>query len=148
MIQRKQTLWFLASSIIAALAFVLPFGFKNTTSLNSYQIKIRDFDAKTETLLILLFGAIVLVNLGAIFFFFFRNWQISTAILGIVLGVVAFAYEIYFSTKEGNTITFGIANSVLYIGLLLPLLTIALTFLAMRGVQQDIKLLKETDRLR
>ncbi|MBK7692159.1 MAG: DUF4293 family protein [Bacteroidetes bacterium] len=148
MIQRKQTLWFLASSIIAALAFVLPFGFKNTTSLNSYHINIRDFDAQTEIILILLFGAIVVVNLCAIFLFKKRPLQITASFVGIVLGVVAFAYEIYFSTKEGNTITFGIANSVLYIGLLLPLLSVALTFLAMRGVQQDIKLLKETDRLR
>ncbi len=148
MIQRKQTLWFLCSAIVAGLAFVLPFGFKNTTSLNSYNINIRDFNAQTDTWLMLFFGAIVLVNLVSIFLFKKRGLQITTSVLGIILGLGAFAYEIFFSTKEGNTITFGIANSVIYIGLIIPLISMVLTYMAMRGVKRDIKLLAETDRLR
>lgn len=148
MIQRKQTIWFLVSAVIAALAFEIPFGFKNTTSLTSYDINIHDFTALSSKVLLLGFGAILILNLVAVFLFKKRNIQVLLSVVSILLSIAALAYEIYFSTIEGNSITFGLANSVLYIGLLLPLLSLILTYLAMRGVQQDVKLLKETDRLR
>ena len=148
MIQRKQSIWFLVSAIIAALAFEIPFGFKNTTSLTSYDIHVHDFSAMSSKVLLFAFVAIILLNLISIFLFKKRNLQVLLSIISMLFSVGVMGYEIYFSTMDGNSITFGLANSVLYIGLILPLLSLILTYLAMRGVQQDVKLLKETDRLR
>lgn len=148
MIQRKQTLWFLISALIACLAFVLPFGFKNTTSMSSYNINIRDFDAQSHIVLTLLFGLIIVTNLGTLFLYKNRSLQVKLSIIILMACIGAFAFEIYFSTIEGNSITFGLSQSTLYIGLIIPLLSFIFGIMAMRGVQQDIKLLKETDRLR
>ena len=148
MIQRKQTLWFIISALIACLAFVLPFGFKNTTSISSYNINIHDFKAQSHIGLILLFGLIIITNLVAIFLYKNRSLQVKLSIIILIASIAAFAFEVYFSTIDGNSITFGLSQSTLYIGLIIPLISFIFSIMAMRGVQQDIKLLKETDRLR
>lgn len=148
MIQRKQTLWFLLASVIACSAYILPFGFKNTTSIVGYDINVHDFTAQTNMLLKVLFGLITLCNFIAIFLFKKRKIQVMLALVAIFLSLGALGYEIYFSTIGGNNITLGTANGVIYIGLLVPATSLLCTLMAMRGVNQDIKLLKETDRLR
>ena len=69
MIQRKQTLWFLLSAIIAGLAFILPFGYKNTTSMMSYNINVEDFVVKHDVVLMIVFLSLIIFDLVAIFLF-------------------------------------------------------------------------------
>ncbi len=148
MIQRKQTLWFLLSTLAAVAAFFIPFGFKNTTSISSYQIDVHDFTALTHPLLIVLFALIIAVNLACIFLFKNRPLQIKLAFVNLLISVAALGYEIFFSTRGENHITLGIANATLYIGLLFPLLTLVFTFMGLQGVKSDVKLLEESNRLR
>jgi hypothetical protein len=148
MIQRKQTLWFLLSALMACLAFVLPFGFKNTTSLTGYNIDVHDFSGLSNLILTVLLAAIILLNLLAVFLFKNRNLQVTLGIFAALIAAGALAYEIYFCTIDGNSITFGIAHSTLYIGLLFPLISLMFTLMAVSGVKSDMKLLKESSRLR
>ncbi|HMN33531.1 MAG TPA: DUF4293 domain-containing protein [Chitinophagaceae bacterium] len=148
MIQRKQTLWFLLGAIVAGLAFVLPYGFKNTTSMMKYNINVENFKAQDDIWLLLLFSVIIVIDIGAIFLFKNRKMQSILAGLAIAFCVGAFALEFFYSTSGGNQLAFGIANSSLYIGLLLPILCVILNIMALNGVKKDIRLLKETDRLR
>ncbi len=148
MIQRKQTLWFLLSAIIAGLAFILPFGYKNTTSMMSYNINVEDFVVKHDVVLMIVFLSLIIFDLVAIFLFKNRKLQTIFSIIAILLCIAGLALEILFSTKDGNQITFGVANSKVYIGLLIPIVCIVLNLLALNGVKKDIKLLSESDRLR
>ena len=70
------------------------------------------------------------------------------SIISIILSIGALGYEIYFATIDGNKIAFGILGNMAYFGLLVPFVSLLFTFMANRGVNQDIKLLKDTDRLR
>jgi len=148
MIQRKQTLWFLISALMAGLAFVLPFGFKNTTSLNAYNIDVHNFSGGITPVLIALFSVLIILNVVAVFLFKNRNLQVTLGIVAAIVAAGALAYEVYFCTTDGNSITFGIAHSTLYIGLLLPLISVIFSLMAVSGVKSDLKLLKESSRLR
>lgn len=148
MIQRKQTLWLLINIAVACLAFILPFGYKNTTSMISYDINIHNFLAQHDIGLLILFSLLIAINLVSIFLFKNHKLQTLFLIFSIILSITCFAYEILFSTKDGNQITFGIANSSLYIGLLIPFVCLILSILAYKGVRNDVKLLKDADRLR
>lgn len=148
MIQRKQTLWFLIAALIACLAFYIPFGVKNTTSIGSYNINEQNLTAKSDMIMTIMFIVIALINVVAVFLFKDRKKQVMLSLFSIILSIGALAYEIYFASTNGNKIAFGILGSMAYFGLLIPAVSLLFTFLANRGVNQDIKLLKETDRLR
>lgn len=148
MIQRKQSLWFLISALIAALAYLIPYTVKTTTSIASYEIIDHQITAKYNMISMLLFALIIIFNLIALFLFKNRKQQLTLSFLSILTSIGAFAYEIYFSLKGGNNIVFGIIGKDIYVGLLIPLICIIFTYMAMRGIQNDVKLLKDTDRLR
>lgn len=148
MIQRKQSLWFLLSALNACVAFILPFGFKNTTSISSYNIDVHDFTAQSNLILTGLFAAVILLNIAAVFMYKNRDMQINLSLFSILLCAGILAYEIYYSTLDGNSISIGFVNATLYAGLIIPVISMVFTGLAMKGVKNDIKLLRETNRLR
>lgn len=148
MIQRIQSIWFLLAAIVSCLSFILPFAIKTTTSFNSYTINEYSLNSFDNNYLMILFIAASALSLLAIFLFKKRNYQIYISVFIILLCLSAFAYEIYFSNTEGNKMAFGMVGTKIYVGLLVPIVTLFIILLAIKGINKDITLLKESDRLR
>jgi Mn2+/Fe2+ NRAMP family transporter len=68
--------------------------------------------------------------------------------LNIILNIGITAYMYYITTLAGNKLAIGLVETQLYIGLLLPILSIFFLILAFNGVKSDDNLVKSTDRLR
>lgn len=148
MIQRKQTIWFLCSLILAILAFYIPFGEKATTSLGSYVITEHNLTANTNLLLVVLYGTLIALNFVSIMIFKRRDLQKVLAVISIILCLGILAYLVYFTTVDGNKLVFGISGSRIYLGILIPVFCLVFNVMAYSGVKADERLLKQSDRLR
>lgn len=144
MIQRKQSIWLLLSAACILLGFIFPYG---QTAAGSPPLWLS---AKTDlpTTIISICSAVLAAF--TIFQFKNRSLQIKLCAGVIFLNIVLMAWEIfhtYFSAGE-NIMIIGLSGTTLFIGIIIPVISIFFTWLAWKGIQHDEKLIRDTDRLR
>ena len=152
MIQRVQSIWLFLAAATLFLLLILPiFTRQGTTGDLSFQIggiyqKINNVSQKTESFTALFGGTILvgLICLANIFNFKNRTLQKRIILLTIVLiiALVGWAASYALHTPGGiNGVNYGV-------GAYLPVFSILFCLLAIRGINNDDKLIRSADRLR
>jgi len=140
MIQRKQTLWLLLSTISSALTFKFPF-FTGTTAPDAKWVTGPELTATDNIFLILLSALTLLQALLAIILFKDRKKQLQITLLGLAssIGLVVLYVSYMNSFEPGCHIALtAVLNLFIILGF----------FFAIRGIRHDQKLIKDLNRLR
>ncbi len=136
MIQRIQSIWLLLAAACAFLSLKFSF-YDGTYTVNNEYHQLTGTDNIQLLLATCLLGAL---SLFTIFLYKNRKLQLRLCIAGILLNVLLLV--LYFlETKDFSKGTYNIAA-------LLPAAILILFFLAARGISNDEKLVKGSDRLR
>ena len=139
MIQRKQTLWLLLSTISSALTFKFPF-YTGVVAPGTQGVEGPDLTATDNLLLIVLTILIVALSAITIFLFKDRKKQVWYSIGGLLCSVgLIVAYLSY--SRNFSQGTFALTS-------ILTLLAAIGFFFAIRGIRHDQKLIKDLNRLR
>ena len=138
MIQRIQSVWFLLASISAFLSLKFPF-FIGTNKDHEASYQLNGMENIYLMLMTILIGTLSFVT---IFLFKKRRRQVRLAVVGIGLELVLILLY-YFHVRTFIEKTGAYALTALLQGCVLFFL-----FLALRGIGNDIKVIKESDRLR
>ncbi|ANI90494.1 hypothetical protein A9P82_15075 [Arachidicoccus ginsenosidimutans] len=144
MIQRIQSLWLFVAAILAVLSFKFPFyvgTWLNGTTQHA-QISLNGHNPSIPVLITTV--VTIVLSLVTIFLYKNRKQQLWLVVLNLVVSLVLiylYYYEIhtFFVTNSGGTI----AITAVFV-IAIPIVLI----LAIRGINRDIKLLKNADRLR
>ncbi len=142
MIQRKQTLFLLGSTIISVLLLYLPL-FELLPETEAATVK--QFTISINALLLILNGAIGVLSFFNIFLFKNRNIQIRVCNLALLLTCVLIGLVFFLA----DTMASGMNQKIHYAyGSYLPLIQILIIFLASLFIKQDEKLVRSANRLR
>ena len=143
MIQRIQTIWLLIATITVFLT--LQFSFYSGTLISNNTLHLADnsfhsFIAKDNFLLTVLTSALGSALLINIFLFRYRSVQFKICIIAIIVeGLIIFLY-----TQELKQFSQG----TLDIWAIFHLITLIVLILAARGIYKDMRLIKDSNRLR
>jgi hypothetical protein len=138
MIQRVQSIWLLLASVCAFLSLKMPF-YSGTNSANVPSYRLMGTENFYFMLLTVIIGVIAVFN---IFLYSNRKLQLRLCILGILLeGLLIFLYYKKSTTFLPGTGTYAL-TSILQVGVL-----VSYAF-AMKGISNDNKIVKESNRLR
>jgi nucleoside recognition membrane protein YjiH len=150
MLQRKQSLWLLLASLISVLTFFIPFGIRTDSAIGSSTINETLLTANGNLILTLLSSSISICALGCIFLFSNRKLQMRVTWVIILLCIITAAFMVYDGNfgKVGNRLVVGLLGEKIYVGLLVPILSLFFTIIAFLGIRADEKLIKSMDRLR
>ena len=150
MIQRKQTLWLLLAAISVLLIFYFPFGITAKTVVDSTTSAEIPLSASANQPLGMLGILACILSIITIFLFKNRPLQIKLIWATILetIGILVLQFYIANNSVEGNKLVVGILGSNIYLGIFVPLLTLFFLILAVMGIRQDEKLVRDTDRLR
>ncbi len=150
MIQRKQTLWLLLAAISVLLIFYFPFGINSKTVVDSTSVTEIPLSASANQPLGMLGILACILSIITIFLFKNRPLQIKLIWATILetIGILVLQFYIANNSVEGNKLVVGILGANIYLGIFVPLLTLFFLILAVMGIRQDEKLVRDTDRLR
>ncbi len=155
MIQRIQSIYLLAASLVLFALFLFPMvnnlilnGHADSITVAGIYEVINGVRTKTSSLVLLSVATVVaaLLPLAGIFLYKDRKKQVSYCYIVIVL-LIGFSF---YSAETVKTI---VGNITLQpenygIGIILPSLAIVLLFLGIRNINRDEKLVRSADRLR
>jgi len=154
MIQRIQTVYLLLSMVLIFLVFIFPLSelLVNENLIYIFRYRgIYELTDNSEVLTIpsiplsILLGVILIIILVSIFLFKNRMLQMRLSIINIMLMLGSYGlayYYIYIAFNElGATVYFSLAATF-------PLISVILTYMALRGMKKDEKLVKSLDRIR
>ncbi|QQS30974.1 MAG: DUF4293 domain-containing protein [Sphingobacteriales bacterium] len=131
MIQRIQSVYLLLTAIFSSIFIFTPFAISGDTILKTLNY----------TSLVALSALVVIVSLTTVFLYKNRNLQVNLCRLATLLIAAILGAGIFYAlTTPGN-------DSPHY-GTAFPLLGAIFVLLAIRGVKNDIKLIRSMDRLR
>lgn len=139
MIQRKQTLWLLLSGISSALTFKFPF-YTGTVIPGTKGVTGPDLTATDNIFLILLSVITLVLAILTIFLYKNRKQQVLFSFGGLLSSI---ALIIVYYMFTGNFQTGTIALTAI-----LTVFTVVGFILAIKGIRQDQKLIKDLNRLR
>ncbi len=157
MIQRPQTLFFLATiaiSILLLFSNLVFFEAENTKTQQRVVIQYNatkmmaadEADQETNTYLIAFIAAVGGIILTAMLMFKNRKTQLLLTSINyvLILGCIAmmYLYSLHMDSFDSKGIQSFEVSAVL------PLLLIILNFLASRGINKDMRLIRSMDRLR
>lgn len=151
MIQRIQSVWLLLAAIVmSALFYTSVYKVIIPSAVDMPAKMVYDYTSvvsiKNNFLALGLAGASSLLSLVTIFLFKNRKQQISLTWLNILL-CIALEFWLYVGfSKFQNSYPENGGN--IFIGMFLPVITVFLLLLALRGLRKDQKLIKSLDRLR
>lgn len=165
MIQRKQTLYMLVAVVCMAIfTFAKMFTFNaagSSMTLYTYGYSLQEVGAEPVSQLfnlravcmVLLAAISTLLMLVNIFLFKKRELQLSLLMSQYALLVGIIGYGVYYVWSFSSIYAESIANgsaltNVPGWSLCLPVVTLVMNFLAVRGVASDIALLRSVDRIR
>jgi len=148
MIQRIQTLYLLVTGILMSIALFLPLLTFQTGGM-VYEMDARQLSGQEETVStigLFIVGILsALTALIAIFFYKKRVLQVKLTRLSTILALLFIAYAIYlgfdFSTQLNAQWHPGITAA-------LPVISVILNCLAIKGIKADEALVRSLDRLR
>ena len=136
MIQRIQTVFLLLQALVAG---VLPFFLNLWSDLQAVEIY-----AKNDLLISIAFYVSTALAVISIVYFKNRKHQFVINRLNIILNLFLLGFFVYRSLNlSGETLV-----SEKGIGMLIPIVSIVLLFLANRAIKKDEDLVKSVDRLR
>ena len=136
MIQRIQSVWFLLASACAFLSLKMPF-YTGTTKEHFESYQLNGMENLYIMLLTIAIGALAFV---LIFLFKKRRRQVRFSVLGIMLELLLIlTYYLQVRTFIDGSYE---------LSALLQSCVIFFFFLALRGIGKDIKVVKDSDRLR
>jgi hypothetical protein len=137
MIQRIQSIWLILASVCAFLSLKLPF-YSGTGNIVPSQFQLLNGASHFGLLLVTVI--IGMLAIFAIFDYKTRVRQLRLCAIGILLeGILIFLYYHFTSTFTAGTYSL---TAILQAGVMLFFV------LAIRGIQNDNKLVKDSDRLR
>lgn len=152
MIQRIQSMYLLIVTALLALASFKPFGYflsnDNISKIPFTPQGIIGLDTQVEHTwgLIALLLLATIISLATIFLYKNRMLQIRMSIFNILVLIgyyVSMGVFLFFSLSDGMIDRFNISWAIS-----LPLISIILLILAIRGIGADEALVKATERLR
>lgn len=140
MIQRKQTLWLLVAVICAGLTFKFPF-FNGTVINGSTGVEGAEITATDNIFLLVLTSATIFIALLTIFLFKNRRLQIQLSFVGLILSIGLIGLYFYYTKnfEPGGRIS---------LTALFTLFTVLGFLMALRGIRNDQKLIRDLNRLR
>lgn len=138
MIQRVQTIWLLMASAAAFLSLKLPF-YSGTNRANMASYRLMGTENFYMMLLTIAIGVLALITM---FLYSNRKLQMRLCLLGIVLEILL----IYLYYRE--TTTFAPGTGTYSLTSILQLLVLLFYFMAMKGIANDNKIIRESNRLR
>lgn len=142
MIQRIQTVYLILVVILMGAFFTLPIFSQN---LLKETIDIKQFVAIDNLFVAVAGSLVVLMDLIGIFSFKNRSRQVNVIWAAIVLNIVLILLMGYWYTQLNSSLVGKVSINFVAI---LPVVAIALNFLAVSAVKKDDKLVKSLDRLR
>lgn len=155
MIQRIQSVYLLAASLVLFALFLFPLinnlilnGHADNIMVTGIYEVINGVRTKTSSFILLTLATVVaaLLPLAGIFLYKNRKKQISYCYIAIVLLI---GYSFYSAetvkTIAGNS---SVRPENYGLGIILPSLAIVLVFFAIRAINRDEKLVRSADRLR
>lgn len=154
MIQRIQTLYLLLAAIVVALPLFVPIaGILEPNGPNYTILAYGLVEAGMESTHIvivfwaqfILFLAMIILPLITIFLYKkrFLQWRLCLVEIILLLGsmVMMWIYIRHFANTQGMDVIY-------HISFIFPLISAVLIWMAMRGIRNDIRLLKSYDRIR
>ena len=152
MIQRIQTIWLLLAGITISCLLIFPMVTATVGAIN-YELfatglyqKAGNQATKLETYTPLLISTIAVALMAFINIFNFRKRIVQKRI--ILANVVLIIGLSFWCSRYAQKIPGGIESANYNVGMFLPVIAIVFCILAMRGINNDEKLLKSADRLR
>lgn len=145
MIQRKQSIWLVLSAFVLGLLFLFPYGLLSVAGVGETIL-----NARNSMLLMAATPIGILFNLFIIFQYKNRSKQIKLIYFGMLLNLILIALIVYDAHFSGlnKKLVIGLVGSQLHIGFFMPVLSLMLQWLAIKGIQQDERLVRDADRLR
>jgi cell division protein FtsW (lipid II flippase) len=152
MIQRIQTVWLFLTSLVLLLLLLIPIVTQQANGTDYWIVatglyqKTNQVSSQMESFTPLLISTIAtaIIALANIFNYTNRALQKRLVFLNIVF-IVALSFWIYVAAKK---IPGGLENASYNLGAYFPVLAIIFLALALRGINNDEKLIKSADRLR
>lgn len=150
MIQRKQTIWLLIASLIILLTLFIPYGIHMESPSASNTIAETDLNAKSTVVLLALTIVSALFSFFIIFLFNNRKLQMKLCWMAVLIALSVLGYQLFNAsqTAMGNKLVVGILGSKIYLGVLVPILSVFFIMLGYTGIKKDEKLIRDSDRLR
>ena len=152
MIQRIQTVWLLFAGLVILLLWFMPLAI-STSGATEYKAllsgiyqTINGETLKTVSFTPLIVSAVAgaMVCFVSIFLFKDRKAQKRVVMICTIL-LMGFSF---FCTINAEKIPGGLNTTTMRLGLFLPLVAIICCMLALRGINNDEKLIRSADRLR
>ncbi len=155
MIQRVQTLYLFFIVVISIVLFFVPLvEFVNSDSIFSlnilgleFQNQENSFSISTFPLIIINTLIIVLTSI-CIITFKNRNLQIKICKINLFLISAFLIFTVMYSTQIEEKLADKGLNTSFGLGIILPIISIILTYLAIRGIKKDQELIRSVDRIR
>ncbi len=141
MLQRKQTLYLLATIALCILSAFLPWAYLATNNKVNEKAELIKVTTTYNAISSLSIAAVLVLSAISIFLYKKRSTQKNIVLLTILL-VLAHIGALLTTFKNWQQIP------AWSFGLVLPLLYLVLNFLAYRGIVADEKLVKSMDRFR
>ncbi|RZJ64609.1 MAG: DUF4293 family protein [Flavobacterium sp.] len=152
MIQRIQSIWLLLATITISCLLFVPM-VTTTVGSTEYQVlatglyqKTGEATTKVEAFLPLLISTIAVAVMCFINIFNFRKRAIQKRI--IIANVALIIGLSFWCSQYAKRIPGGLETANATVGMFLPVIAILFCMLAVRGINNDEKLLKSADRLR
>ena len=146
MIQRIQTIFLVLAAAGIFSVFALPFATTPEAIPTSQFFVDADYDVQDNIAMLVLFVLAGLLTTGAIFLFNNRPLQTKVTLFGLIANILALVSTVViffnFSSDAGT------ANVQDGFGFYLPAIALIFSFLAMRFIKKDEKLVRSADRLR
>lgn len=139
MIQRIQSLFLALSSGSFLSLFGLPIFTTETATGAVYENMTMDLQDHMGLLICSILGGVI--SLISIFLFKNRKMQLSLCYVAVLAGFGLMISAIYLHSMTGSLGAYGV-------GSIMPLLAVLFSFLAIRFIKKDDKLVKSMDRLR
>lgn len=145
MIQRIQSIFLLVSSLAFGGQFLTDFATSNISIPNLMSDKIYDINDSPILIGITILG--IVITIGAIFLYNNRALQSKLSIFSVILAffLPLVAFLLMYNEKTGIPTNALISDQL---GAYLPVVSIISSFIAMRYINKDEKLVKSMDRLR
>ena len=155
MIQRVQTLYLFFIVVISIVLFFVPLvEFVNSDSIFSlnilgleFQNQENSFSISTFPLIIINTLIIVLTSI-CIITFKNRNLQIKICKINLFLISAFLIFTVMYSTQIEEKLADKGLNTSFGLGIILPIISIILIYLAIRGIKKDQELIRSVDRIR
>jgi hypothetical protein len=152
MIQRIQTIWLFLATLVTLLLLLIPIVTKQANGTDYWVVATGLYQknklgiTKMESFLPLLIFTIATAMISLVNIFNYTNRKLQkNVVLVNILFIVGLSIWIF---EDASKIPGGIENASYNLGAYFPLLAIIFLFLAMRGINNDEKLVRSADRLR